>query len=603
MKKFNVFDMLNSNSQELGNKEENAVMLSIFDIEESESNFYSTADVDDLADSIEMLGIQQNLVVKKLEDGKYRLIAGHRRRLACLKLTEEGKKDFEFVPCIIDTSNDPVKEKLILILTNSTARELSDYEKVEQARQLKELLTEYKKEHKVPGRVRELIAGALNVSSTQVARMDSISNNLSEDLKKEFKEEKINISTAYEISGLDSEQQKEVYKQAKEKESNGDTFNISLKEIKERKKEVVLEPEQQDEPEISDRYEVKTPIDDLDFSVMTYNCLKRAGIDTVEQLCKMTEVEVIKIRNISGRYLNEIKETLASIGKGLRVQDNKGNPEETEESKIFDNCKHQSNYLCDFPDASKLLQGDGNACDEEDEKDPEAYNLSDVKNEIRKNTDDLKMCRDEDLASPIRYKTKMKLDAFTGLSEKMQETADELDKGKHPNIKGFMDDPYCPDCGEALIYKCDCLKCGCKINWKPVKGLFEYEEEQIQKKFPETSEPDQKQSELPVLKNNDQRKEWIDNYETWPVWIDQPLTGERYYRYDFDDSTSFVIRVSLRHVFKGYERTEEIKYGREEYFLLGVKDKWIPGIPTFAESSTNKSAMIEHLKEIQKKGV
>ena len=70
MKKFNVFDMLNSSSQELSNKEneeKNTVMLSIFDIEESESNFYSTVDVDDLADSIEMLGIQQNLVVKNFK--------------------------------------------------------------------------------------------------------------------------------------------------------------------------------------------------------------------------------------------------------------------------------------------------------------------------------------------------------------------------------------------------------------------------------------------------------------------------------------------------------------------------------------------------------
>lgn len=110
------------------------------------------------------------------------------------------------------------------------------------------------------------------------------------------------------------------------------------------------------------------------------------------------------------------------------------------------------------------------------------------------------------------------------------------------------------------------------------------------------------QPKLPKLKNNDQRKEWIDNYETWPVWIDIPQTGERYYRYDFSNDTSFVIRVSLQHAYKGYERTKDIKYTHEEYFLLGVKNKWIPGMPTFVESSTNKSAMVEHLKEIQKKG-
>jgi hypothetical protein len=120
--------------------------------------------------------------------------------------------------------------------------------------------------------------------------------------------------------------------------------------------------------------------------------------------------------------------------------------------------------------------------------------------------------------------------------------------------------------------------------------------------YPDPETEEMEQPEFPKLKNNDQRKEWIDNYETWPVWIDIPQTGERYYRYDFDNGTSFVIRVSLQHAYKGYERTKEIKYAHEEYFLLGVKDKWIPGIPTFVESSTNKSAMVEHLKEIQKKG-
>jgi hypothetical protein len=120
--------------------------------------------------------------------------------------------------------------------------------------------------------------------------------------------------------------------------------------------------------------------------------------------------------------------------------------------------------------------------------------------------------------------------------------------------------------------------------------------------YPDPETEEMEQPEFPKLKNNDQRKEWIDNYTSWPVWIDIPQTGEKYYRYDFDNGTSFVIRVSLQHAYKDYIRTEDIKYAHEEYFLLGVKDKWIPGMPTFVESRTNKSAMVEHLKEIQKKG-
>jgi hypothetical protein len=64
----------------------------------------------------------------------------------------------------------------------------------------------------------------------------------------------------------------------------------------------------------------------------------------------------------------------------------------------------------------------------------------------------------------------------------IQTVPDEQSKPKRPSIAGYMDDPYCPECKAGLIYKCDCLKCGCKIDWEPVKGLFEYEEEQLQKR-------------------------------------------------------------------------------------------------------------------------
>ncbi|WP_313132616.1 hypothetical protein [Anaerocolumna sp.] len=182
---------------------------------------------------------------------------------------------------------------------------------------------------------------------------------------------------------------------------------------------------------------------------------------------------------------------------------------------------------------------------EEDEKEftnPEQYTYRDVDDELDKLMEYVEMYRKNNDIAPGRRKAKMRLDAIILLDKEMR---------------------------------------------KP----------------PVNEEPEPVQPELPVLKNNDQRKEWIDNYETWPVWIDIPQTGERYYRYDFSNDTSFVIRVSLQHAYKGYERTEDIKHAHEEYFLLGVKDKWIPGMPTFVESSTNKSAMVEHLKEIQKKGV
>lgn len=59
----------------------------------------------------------------------------------------------------------------------------------------------------------------------------------------------------------------------------------------------------------------------------------------------------------------------------------------------------------------------------------------------------------------------------------------------------------------------------------------------------EQNAEEEKQPELPVLNNNNQRAKFIDNYEAWPLWIDTKETGERYYRYDLPDGTSFVIKT------------------------------------------------------------
>ena len=64
-----------------------------------------------------------------------------------------------------------------------------------------------------------------------------------------------------------------------------------------------------------------TPIKRLDLWVRTYNCLKRAGIDTVEELCDKTRDDILKIRHISLKTLENIEEALAKIGLKLRESD------------------------------------------------------------------------------------------------------------------------------------------------------------------------------------------------------------------------------------------------------------------------------------------
>ncbi|CAI3572023.1 ParB/RepB/Spo0J family partition protein [Clostridium neonatale] len=237
MSKFNMMDLLNNNSKEsaMPTREKRnkfkTISINIYDLIPSTENFYSVDEegINELKNSIEVFGLQQNLVVKKVENDKFEIIAGHRRYLALRKLVEEGKEQFQYAPCKVEIEEDSVKDKLILLITNSTTRELTDWEKVQQTEKLRELLIEYKKENKLTGRVREIIADILNISTTQIERMESISKNLTEEFKEELKEENLNISTAHEISRLPEEQQKEVYEEYKDK------GNITIKDVKKKK--------------------------------------------------------------------------------------------------------------------------------------------------------------------------------------------------------------------------------------------------------------------------------------------------------------------------------------------------------------------------------
>ena len=59
-------------------------------------------------------------------------------------------------------------------------------------------------------------------------------------------------------------------------------------------------------------------IEELDFSVRSFNCLKRAGINTVKDLASLTQDDLMKVRNLGKKSLKEVKEKLAEIGLSFR---------------------------------------------------------------------------------------------------------------------------------------------------------------------------------------------------------------------------------------------------------------------------------------------
>jgi DNA-directed RNA polymerase subunit alpha len=80
--------------------------------------------------------------------------------------------------------------------------------------------------------------------------------------------------------------------------------------------EVMVEKEEKEKDKV-----LEMSIEELDLSVRSFNCLKRAGINTVEELIKKTEEDMMKVRNLGKKSLEEVKSKLAEYGLSLRSED------------------------------------------------------------------------------------------------------------------------------------------------------------------------------------------------------------------------------------------------------------------------------------------
>lgn len=187
------------------------------------------------------------------EEGEYKLISGERRWRALKLLVERGYTEYELVTCQVRNPANSHEEKIELIIANSS-RDKSVATLLREESELKEELR-YMKENgmKIHGRdlsegkLRDVIASMLHVSGTKIAQMETINNNLIPELKEEIEKDNIKFSTAYELSGMDEEKQKEALQKLK------DSGNLSYKEIKEMKNEgseKVSESDTEDEPDI-----------------------------------------------------------------------------------------------------------------------------------------------------------------------------------------------------------------------------------------------------------------------------------------------------------------------------------------------------------------
>ena len=191
-------------------------MIDIDLIDGNEKNFYELRDLKPLADSIAMDGLQQfPLVITSPDDPKrVQLISGHRRCAAIRMLVEDEtnpREDLRLVPCVRKTYPSPAMAELQLILANSTARVLTSAEIMKQAERVEMLLYELKEQgHDFPGRMRDHVAEACQVSASKLARLNVIKQNLCSEAASMFSQGELNESCAYKLAQASIETQEKV---------------------------------------------------------------------------------------------------------------------------------------------------------------------------------------------------------------------------------------------------------------------------------------------------------------------------------------------------------------------------------------------------------
>ena len=212
----NIADIINRNVASRERQQDFSVqMIDYRRLRPSKNNTYSTGQIRELADMILLSGgVKQNLLVRRVDADNYEIVAGHRRMLAVKMIVEDdGLEKYAAVPCKIESIEDRLAE-FNLIVTNSTQRERSDAEKLHEAARLRKLIPDLIGDEKIKGRVlRKLVAQTMNTSETKVAQLDAINHNLIPQAREKLEAGELNVSAAYEISGLPKEQQETLMQQ------------------------------------------------------------------------------------------------------------------------------------------------------------------------------------------------------------------------------------------------------------------------------------------------------------------------------------------------------------------------------------------------------
>lgn len=577
MAEFILDDVLSERSKmEVGFQRQRIVYRSPEDLLPDKENFYNTEDIADLKESIRSLGLLQALLIEKRNDKDY-IIAGHRRQKCCLELLNEGDERFRKIPCVytvgtnMDVEDDDTTRQIKLIQANSY-RKKTAWEEMTEALKMVDLVQELRKKTEMEGKSRDIAAGLLGTSSTQIGRYKSIQENLSDKLMTVFKRDSISISVAAELAGLKPEYQYQAY------EIFQRDGNISINDAK------VLKARQE-----QDNLPGQMTIEQALHPAKPQEVVAVVPVDTqidrfFEALRKNVSTYILQ------NNLNMTIYMLSALYGSVRVRNGHLNYQGQKEGILFNGGSDQEELVPWKNFSERLIKKYG-------KKQKQVKMASVVEEEPENNMPGPAKCITGQSGSgqcgAAAYCNKgynccaQCPDDCNGRcgwipKKSCQPAAEALDEKQHDFIESteikeriveddktsdhtsdpaemlpenwpeFLKDIPVPTDTEITCYLYDQerdLKQILEIErTEPGPGLPHMTVVQqqmvvaglrlLQDLIENSKQPEQ--PPLPEMKNNDQRKEWLRNYKSWGLWYTDHHTGVRYYKYDFSNGARLI---------------------------------------------------------------
>lgn len=703
MGRFSVRDMLGKQSIPERREEQTIVYRDPRELVPTKENFYNTRNIDKLKASIKITGyLMQPILIENI-DGKDQVLAGHRRRLCCIELVNEGDTRFEKVPCMyaaeIKISEDedlsPEQKEAITpfmrqfkVIQANNYRDKNDWERMQEALEMEKIVKNLKEKVGITGTVRENLKDLLGVSNAQFGRYKNISNHLIQELMEEFQDGGINISVADAAASLKPELQQQAYEMFMKNKV------LSLPDIQLLKDRQELDIPGQMTIEQATRQqkpqEDETPIP-VDLQIERFfESLKKNTTARIRNGDKLMSVKMlsmlycyVKIRN---GYLNyqghqdkitfnpdsqeevemswqELTEELIkrySVKKPVKMITIDA-PEKPDKKEINSGkCIHRKGFHCTLSEAQKVAEGDGEKCNEKCcwnckkhgdcgyECDSSAHRPT-KQPEQKEKTEPAKCitgksgsgicgaaaycdnpyncclqcpedcnsrCEwiEESCQPAAETPDKKQQEDHSGDSTKMVKHLRNADKIPDAWPEELKDIPI-PSTGDLSIYlqkQEDLLKQMTEVK-KEEAGFPELviKKQQmlvaglrILKNIVEDCQEEPEQPGLPIMKNNDQRKEWLRNYKSWGLWYEDKNVGIKYYKYDFANGARLIVEEFAP---DPSEKSQWYTPGEHHYMHLvgGPKpecknDKGWSYHSRYNKYQNSETELVEFLKEIQK---